>query len=62
MVAAPSIWRFRAQDQRQSASGALFMAGEQENLVRRMYEEAWNEGRLDVIDEVCAPDYVGVGP
>ena len=38
------------------------MAGEHENLVRRMYEEAWNEGRLDVIDEVCAPDYVGVGP
>ena len=38
------------------------MAGEQENLVRRMYEEAWNEGRFDVIDEVCAPDYVGVGP
>ena len=38
------------------------MAGEQENFVRRMYEEAWNEGRLDVIDEVCAPDYVGVEP
>lgn len=62
MVAAPSIWRLRAQDQRQSGSGALLMAGEHENLVRRMYEEAWNEGRLDVIDEVCAPDYVGVGP
>ena len=38
------------------------MAGEHENLVRRMYEETWNEGRLDVIDEICAPDYVGVGP
>ena len=32
------------------------------NLVRRMYEEAWNEGKLDVIDEICAPDYVGIGP
>ena len=38
------------------------MAGEHENLVRRMYEETWNEGRLDVIDEICATDYVGVGP
>lgn len=27
-----------------------------------MYEGAGNEGRLDVIDEICAPDYVGVGP
>jgi steroid delta-isomerase-like uncharacterized protein len=26
-----------------------------------MYEEAWNEGKLDVVDEICAPDYVGVG-
>ena len=32
------------------------------NLVRRMYEEAWNENRLDIIDEICAADYVGVGP
>jgi len=35
---------------------------ETENLVRRMYEEAWNEGKLEVIDELCAPDYIGVGP
>ena len=27
-----------------------------------MYEGAGNEGRLDVIDEIRAPDYVGVGP
>ena len=27
-----------------------------------MYDEAWNEGKLDVVDEICAPDYVGVGP
>lgn len=32
------------------------------NLVRRMYEEAWNENKLEVIDEICAADYVGVGP
>ena len=38
------------------------MIGESKNLVRRMYEEVWNEGRLEVIDEICAPGYVGVGP
>ncbi len=38
------------------------MTEEGENLVRRMYEEAWNEGKLEVIDELCAPDYIGVGP
>ena len=27
-----------------------------------MYDEAWNEGKLDVVDEICAPDYVGEGP
>ncbi len=38
------------------------MTADGKTLVRRMYEEAWNEGRLDVIDEICAPDYVGIGP
>ena len=38
------------------------MATDSKNLVRRMYEEAWNQGKLDVIDELCAPEYVGVGP
>ncbi len=33
-----------------------------EKLVRRMYEEAWNQGELEVIDELCALDYIGVGP
>lgn len=27
-------------------------------LVRRFYDEVWNHGRLDVADEVFAPDYV----
>src|SRR5216684_3507305 len=27
-------------------------------LVRRFYEEAWNQGAFDVIDELFAPDYV----
>jgi steroid delta-isomerase-like uncharacterized protein len=28
------------------------------DLVRRFYEEAWGEGRLEVIDEVFADDYL----
>ena len=27
-----------------------------------MYEEAWNQGKIEVIDELCALDYTGVGP
>ena len=27
-------------------------------LVRRFYEEAWDQGRLDIIDELFADDYV----
>ena len=37
------------------------MTGESAILVRRMYEAVWNEGKLEVIDEICAPDYIGVG-
>ena len=37
------------------------MTEEWVNLVRRMYEEAWNQGKLEVIDE-HAPDYIGIGP
>jgi len=38
------------------------MTTDSKSLVRRMYEEAWNQGRLEVIDEICTPDYVGIGP
>ena len=31
-------------------------------LVRRMFDEAWNERNLDVLDKICAPDYYGTGP
>jgi predicted ester cyclase len=27
-------------------------------LVTRYFEEAWNEGRVDVLDELIAPDYL----
>ncbi|MFQ5884656.1 MAG: ester cyclase [Thermoplasmata archaeon] len=35
-------------------------AGSEENeaLVRRVFEEVWNQGKLDVIDELVATDYV----
>lgn len=38
------------------------MSEAHKELVRRMYGEAWNEGRLDVVDEICSPDYRGFGP
>lgn len=31
---------------------------ENKAIVRRFYEEAWDQGRLDVIDEAFADDYV----
>ncbi len=30
-------------------------------IVRRFVEEAWNNGNLDVLDEVCAPNYTLYG-
>ena len=38
------------------------MIEESTKLVRRMYDEAWNEGKLAVVDALCAPAYVGEGP
>jgi predicted SnoaL-like aldol condensation-catalyzing enzyme len=32
------------------------------SVVRRYIEEAWNKGRVDVVDEVCAERYVEHDP
>jgi steroid delta-isomerase-like uncharacterized protein len=33
-----------------------------ETVVRRMFDEAWNRGNLSVVDEILAPDYQCTGP
>ena len=38
------------------------MSNQGKELVRRLYEEVWNSGNLDVVDEICASDYRGIGP
>lgn len=40
----------------------IILSEQNKALVRRMFEEVWNERNLDVLDEICAPDYYGVGP
>jgi steroid delta-isomerase-like uncharacterized protein len=37
---------------------AIVAAAENKVLVRRFYEEAWDQGKLDVIDELFADDYI----
>lgn len=43
---------------RVSTTLARMAASENKALVRRFYEEAWDQGKLDVIDELFAEDYV----
>ena len=40
------------------------MSKEEENkaIPRRLFEEVWNQGKLDVINEIFAADYVGHMP
>lgn len=32
------------------------------SILRRYFEEAWNEGRLEMLDEIVAPNYVNHDP
>lgn len=33
-----------------------------EKIIKRYFEEAWNQGKLEVLDEIIAPDYVNHSP
>jgi steroid delta-isomerase-like uncharacterized protein len=37
------------------------MSDENKNIVRRWFEEVWNEGRIETIDELMAADCVAYG-
>ncbi len=37
------------------------MAQENSALIRRWFEEVWNHGRMETIDEMASPDVVGHG-
>ena len=37
------------------------MAQENSALIRRWFEEVWNKGRMEAIDEMASPDVVGHG-
>jgi steroid delta-isomerase-like uncharacterized protein len=37
------------------------MAQENTSLIRRWFEEVWNKGRMEAIDEMASPDVVGHG-
>ena len=38
------------------------MSGEPTSLLRRWVDEVYNDGRLEVLDVICASDYVFHGP
>jgi len=38
------------------------MTTKNKDLMARYFQEAWNEGRLDVLDELIAPDFVNHNP
>jgi steroid delta-isomerase-like uncharacterized protein len=37
------------------------MAHENSALIRRWFEEVWNKGRMEAIDEMASPDVIGHG-
>jgi steroid delta-isomerase-like uncharacterized protein len=37
------------------------MSSENVALIRRWFEEVWNKGRMEAIDEMCRPDAIGHG-
>jgi steroid delta-isomerase-like uncharacterized protein len=35
------------------------MSAQNKTVMRRIYEEVWNQGNFDVLDEVVSPNYIG---
>ena len=33
-----------------------------EKIIQRYFDEVWNQGRLEVLDEIIAPDYINHSP
>jgi steroid delta-isomerase-like uncharacterized protein len=46
----------------QLASSAHRQRQDGETLARRYFEEVWNQGKVDVLDELLAPDYINHTP
>ena len=38
------------------------MSAENKAVVRRLFQEVWNGGHIEVVDEIVAPDYVNHTP
>ena len=58
-IASPSLVHSSAVDHAANPrETALVPPAENKALIRRFYEEAWDQGKLDVIDDVFADDYV----
>ena len=42
--------------------GSSFMSAENKAVIRRLFQEVWNRGNLEVADQIVAPDYVNHTP
>jgi len=50
-----------ASFQCQKKGGGPMSTEENKAIVRRIFEEIWNQGNLDVVDEILEPNYVSQG-
>lgn len=40
----------------------MVMSDSNELLIRRYFKEVWNAGKIEVLDEIIAPDYINHNP
>ncbi len=38
------------------------MSAQNKNIIRRVVDDLWNQGKLDILDEVYHPDYCHIDP